>query len=303
MVTLASEPDGFEHTRDRRARVDRPRPASACDAGPLRADADVAARRPRPGPARALRRRRAGGRAARSARSARRRWSPGSASTGRRTCSARASPARFGDALAGRRARLRREELGRRVRRPLVVGPGPEGVAFAGGRIHGVAPTAVVAWTPDGLVTLAPPFARTVARAGGGEWHIRATSPRWRVEIEGEATRRRCGSRPAPDGAPARAPLQPPPARARSRVARATAAGACGCARVGAGGPRGRRRQRVVHDQQRDVVLAARRRARASRSTWSQTASGGSWTSSSARRSSSRPSSIGRVRSSISPSV
>ena len=37
------------------------------------------------------------------------------------------------------------------------------------------------------LVTLAPPFARTVARAGGGEWHIRARSPRWRVELEGEA--------------------------------------------------------------------------------------------------------------------
>ena len=63
-----------------------------------------------------------------------------------------------------------------------------EGVAFAGGRIHGVAPTAVVAWTPDGLVSLAPPLARTVARAGGGEWHIRAHSPRWRVEIEGEAS-------------------------------------------------------------------------------------------------------------------
>ncbi|MDA0166349.1 tocopherol cyclase family protein [Solirubrobacter ginsenosidimutans] len=65
-------------------------------------------------------------------------------------------------------------------------GQGP-GVAFAGGRIHGVAPTAVVAWTPDGLISLAPPFARTVARAGGGEWHIRAKSARWRVEIEGSA--------------------------------------------------------------------------------------------------------------------
>lgn len=63
-----------------------------------------------------------------------------------------------------------------------------EGVAFAGGRIHGVAPTAVVAWTADGLITLSPPLARTVARAGGGEWHIRAHSPRWRVEIEGEAS-------------------------------------------------------------------------------------------------------------------
>jgi hypothetical protein len=62
-----------------------------------------------------------------------------------------------------------------------------EGVAFAGGRIHGVAPTAVAAWTADGLITLAPPLARTVARAGNGEWHIRASSPRWRVEIEGAA--------------------------------------------------------------------------------------------------------------------
>jgi hypothetical protein len=66
-------------------------------------------------------------------------------------------------------------------------GQGP-GVAFAGGRIHGVAPTAVVAWTGDDLVALAPPFARTAARAGNGEWHIRASSPRLRIEIEGEAT-------------------------------------------------------------------------------------------------------------------
>lgn len=62
-----------------------------------------------------------------------------------------------------------------------------EHVAFAGGRIHGVAPTAVVAWTDDGLVALSPPFARTVTRAGGGEWRIRARSPRWRIEVSGEA--------------------------------------------------------------------------------------------------------------------
>jgi hypothetical protein len=66
-------------------------------------------------------------------------------------------------------------------------GQGP-GVAFAGGRIHGVAPTAIVAWTDRETIALAPPFARTIARAGGGEWQIRATSPRWRVEIEGAAT-------------------------------------------------------------------------------------------------------------------
>jgi hypothetical protein len=62
------------------------------------------------------------------------------------------------------------------------------GVAFAGGRIHGVAPTAVCAWTPAGVVSLAPPLARTRARAGGGEWHIRARSPRWEIELAGEAT-------------------------------------------------------------------------------------------------------------------
>jgi hypothetical protein len=63
-----------------------------------------------------------------------------------------------------------------------------EGVAFAGGRIHGVAPTAVAAWTPEGQISFAPPFARTVARAGGGAWHVRATGARWRVELEGEAS-------------------------------------------------------------------------------------------------------------------
>jgi hypothetical protein len=63
-----------------------------------------------------------------------------------------------------------------------------EHVAFAGGRVHGVAPTAVAAWTPEGVITLAPPFARTVAYAHGGEWRVRATSPRWHVELEGEAS-------------------------------------------------------------------------------------------------------------------
>jgi hypothetical protein len=62
------------------------------------------------------------------------------------------------------------------------------GVAFAGGRVHGIAPTAVAAWTPDGLVALAPPLARTIARASGGEWRIRARSPRHAIELRGEAT-------------------------------------------------------------------------------------------------------------------
>jgi hypothetical protein len=80
------------------------------------------------------------------------------------------------------------------------------GVAFAGGRVHGVAPTAVVAWTSDGLVSLAPPYARTVARASGGEWHIRARSPRHAIEIRGEAT-----------GPPLRLPV-PIPAERRLEV-------------------------------------------------------------------------------------
>jgi tocopherol cyclase len=84
------------------------------------------------------------------------------------------------------------------------------GVAFAGGRLHRagltVAPTAVVAWTPRGLVALAPPFARTVASAGRGEWRIRATSPRWRIELEGEAA-----------GAPLELPV-PIPAERRLEV-------------------------------------------------------------------------------------
>jgi hypothetical protein len=62
-----------------------------------------------------------------------------------------------------------------------------EFVAFAGGRVHSVAPTAVAVWTDDEVVTLAPPLARTVARAGGGEWSVRASSARWHVELAGEA--------------------------------------------------------------------------------------------------------------------
>jgi tocopherol cyclase len=63
-----------------------------------------------------------------------------------------------------------------------------EFVAFAGGRVHGVAPTAVAVWTPSEVVTLAPPLARTVTRAGGGEWSVRASSWRWHVELSGEAS-------------------------------------------------------------------------------------------------------------------
>jgi hypothetical protein len=59
------------------------------------------------------------------------------------------------------------------------------GVAFAGGRVHGAAPTAIVVWSPRGLVRLAPPLARTVTRAGGGEWRIRARTPLTWIDLEG----------------------------------------------------------------------------------------------------------------------
>ena len=62
------------------------------------------------------------------------------------------------------------------------------GVAFAGGRVHGVAPTAVVVWSPRGLVRLAPPLARVVAGAGGGEWRIRARTPLTWVDVEGSVS-------------------------------------------------------------------------------------------------------------------
>jgi hypothetical protein len=62
-----------------------------------------------------------------------------------------------------------------------------EFVAFAGGRIHGVAPTAIAVWTPAEIVTLAPPLARTRTWARDGEWRIMADSPRYHVELQGEA--------------------------------------------------------------------------------------------------------------------
>jgi tocopherol cyclase len=55
-------------------------------------------------------------------------------------------------------------------------------------------------------VSLAPPYARTVARASGGEWHIRARSPRHAIEIRGEAA-----------GPPLRLPV-PIPAERRLEV-------------------------------------------------------------------------------------
>jgi hypothetical protein len=59
--------------------------------------------------------------------------------------------------------------------------------AFAGGRLGGpLAATAVVARVGGEVAALAAPFALVTAEAGGGEWRIRARSPRWTVSLEGE---------------------------------------------------------------------------------------------------------------------
>ena len=58
-------------------------------------------------------------------------------------------------------------------------------VAFAGGRMMGGAPTAVVVRLEDRVLRLAPPFARVVTAVGEAGWRVRARSARWDVEVEG----------------------------------------------------------------------------------------------------------------------
>ncbi len=60
-------------------------------------------------------------------------------------------------------------------------------VAFAGGRVLGGAPTAVVVRVEDRVLRLSPPFARMVTAVGQAGWRVHARSPRWDVTVEGEA--------------------------------------------------------------------------------------------------------------------
>ena len=56
--------------------------------------------------------------------------------------------------------------------------------AFAGGRLGGpLAATALVVRAGGEVVRFVPPF--VLASAGGGEWSLRARSPRWSVSLEG----------------------------------------------------------------------------------------------------------------------
>jgi hypothetical protein len=75
-------------------------------------------------------------------------------------------------------------------------------VSFAGGRVLGGAPTAVVVRLEERVLRLAPPSARMVSAVGEAGWRVRARSPRWTVELEGEGA-----------GAPALLPVPVPGAR------------------------------------------------------------------------------------------
>jgi hypothetical protein len=60
-------------------------------------------------------------------------------------------------------------------------------VAFAGGRVLGGAPTSVVVRLEDRVLRLAPPFAQVVSAVGEASWRVQTRSPRWSVEVQGEA--------------------------------------------------------------------------------------------------------------------
>ena len=82
--------------------------------------------------------------------------------------------------------------------------PDPDlGVAFAGGPLPmlGVspAPTAVVVRLGERVLRFVPPLARAEARADAHSWHVRLRSPRYRLELEGEAGAEEPHRLPVPD--------------------------------------------------------------------------------------------------------
>ena len=198
MVTLASEPGGVRAHRDRRRRVDRPRRAR-------RRRRPAARRRGRrcavdlgPAAGRALRRRARGW--------PRRRSGPLGPAQMVPWLGQYWAPHLLGARVTG--------QLRRRARWTArsVYAEKNWGAAFAdhwwwGQAARGRARSPAGASTasrrprsrrgrPTRLVTLAPPFARTVARAGGGEWHIRAQLAALAGRDRGRGDgARRCGCR------------------------------------------------------------------------------------------------------------
>ena len=207
------------------------------------------------------------------------------------------SSSTFGDRarLDGARG-LRQERLGRRLRRPLVVGPGWAKKASPSrgeGDPRRRAEHGESTWMHRRASSRSPRRSRArVARAGGGEWHIRATLAALARRARGR------GERPAAAAGP------DPGASAGSRSARATTCSAACALRVRRGrravvrrrGPARRWRtalRRVAHDQQRDVVLAAARRARARAARGRRPRPAGAARRSARARSRSSPTSIG----------
>jgi len=86
--------------------------------------------------------------------------------------------------------------------------PEPElGVAFAGGHLPllgaSPAPSAVVVRLGRRVLSFWPPLARTRVRVGRGHWRLEAKSPRYRLEIEGQAGEAETHLLPVPElGAP-----------------------------------------------------------------------------------------------------
>jgi hypothetical protein len=77
------------------------------------------------------------------------------------------------------------------------------GVAFAGGRLPmlGVdtTPTAVVVRLGKRALRFVPPVARAQARVSAHGWHVQLRSPRYRLELEGEAGEEGAHRLPVPD--------------------------------------------------------------------------------------------------------
>ena len=77
------------------------------------------------------------------------------------------------------------------------------GVAFAGGRLPllgvSAAPTAVVVRLGERVLRFVPPLARAMARVDARDWHVEARSPRYRLELEGEAGGEEPHRLPVPD--------------------------------------------------------------------------------------------------------
>jgi hypothetical protein len=67
------------------------------------------------------------------------------------------------------------------------LGDGAACVAFAGGRLLGRAPTAVVVGLEDRVLRFGPPLARTVVATAPNRWRLSASGPRHSVELEAHA--------------------------------------------------------------------------------------------------------------------